>query len=109
MDAEHPRLLTEEHARLVADGGGLVGAWPSGVTSATFGDYVDEVCRLVELIGVDRVAIGTDLDANYQPVLTEYRQFGDLADALGRRGFDETEIDAVLGGNAVRLFRAVCG
>ena len=107
--ADHPRLLTDDHARSVADAGGLVGAWPAGVTATTLGEYVDEVCRLVELIGVDHVAIGTDLDANYRPVLTEYSQFADVALDLGARGFSSAEVDAVLGGNVVRLFEQVCG
>lgn len=106
--AAHPRLLTEDHARVVAAAGGLVGAWPSGVTSATLADYVDEICRLVELIGVDHVAIGSDLDANYKPVLTEYEQFNDVAAALATRGFAIGEADAILGGNALRLFERVC-
>lgn len=106
--ADHPRLLTNDHASIVAEAGGLVGAWPAGVAAATLTDYVDEVCRLVELIGVDHVAIGTDLDANYRPVLTEYRQFGDVAADLSGRGFTAAEIDAVLGGNALRMFEQVC-
>jgi len=44
----------------------------SGVTSATFGDFVDEVVRLIEAVGVDHVGIGTDMDANFRPVLTDY-------------------------------------
>lgn len=107
--SEHPRLLTEEHARAVADAGGLVGAWPAGVSATTLSDYVDEVCRLVDLIGVEHVAIGTDLDANYRPVLTEYAQFPAVASDMERRGFSSDEVDAVLGGNARRLFAAVCG
>lgn len=107
--AGHPRLLTDDHARVVADAGGLIGAWPAGVTAQTLGEYVDEICRLVELIGVDRVAIGTDLDANYRPVLTEYRQFEDVANDLSGRGFQPREIDAMLGGNVLQLFEHVCG
>ena len=107
--SDHPRLLTNDHARVVADTGGLVGAWPAGVTATTLAEYVDEICRLVELIGVDHVAIGSDLDANYRPVLTEYSQFNDVASLLADRGLLPVEIDAVLGGNVVRLFRAVCG
>lgn len=105
----HPRLLTNDHARIVADAGGLVGAWPAGVTATTLGEYVDEICRLVELIGVDHVAIGSDLDANYRPVLTEYSQFNDVASLLAGRGFSQAETDSVLGGNVVALFAAVCG
>ncbi len=106
---DHPRLLTDDHARVVADAGGLIGAWPAGVTATTLAEYVDEICRLVDLVGVDHVAIGTDLDANYKPVLTEYRQFDDVAADLIGRGFHAAEVDKVLGGNAVRLFRQVCG
>lgn len=106
--SDHPRLLTDDHARIVADAGGLVGAWPAGVTATTLAEYVDEICRLVDLIGVNRVAIGSDLDANYRPVLTEYEQFNDVASLLGGRGFSPVEVDAVLGGNVVELFAAVC-
>ena len=106
---DHPRLLTVDHARLVADSGGLVGAWPSGVVCQTLGDYADEICRLVDLLGVGHVGIGTDMDANYKPVLHAYPQFAELAVLLGMRGLDGTEIDAILGGNYLRVMRAVNG
>lgn len=106
--SDHPRLLTDDHARVVADAGGLVGAWPAGVIAVTLADYADEICRLVDLIGMDHVAIGSDLDANYRPVLTEYSQFNDVAALLMARGFDPNDVDAVLGGNVVALFAAVC-
>jgi len=105
----HPRLLSDDHAKVVADVGGLVGAWPAGVTATTLADYVDEICRLVDLIGADHVAIGSDLDANYRPVLTEYSEFNDVASLLADRGFTAAEVDAVLGGNVLELFAAVCG
>lgn len=105
--AAHPRLLSEEHALSVARAGGIIGAWPSGVSSTTLHDYVDEICRLVDLVGVEHVAIGTDLDANYEPVLTSYDQFPDVVALLAERGLDHAEIDLVLGGNFLRVFRAV--
>ncbi len=108
-DRHHPRLLGDEHARAVAAAGGLVGAWPSGVTSATFDAFVDEIGRLVSLLGSDHVAIGTDLDANYRPVVTEHRQFADIAEHLADRGLTEQAIDAILGGNVVDLYRRVSG
>ena len=84
--SDHPRLVTDEHARVVTDAGGLIGAWPSGVASETLDDFIDEVVRLVDLVGVEHVAIGTDLDANFRPVLTEYEQFDDLDDGLAAAG-----------------------
>ncbi|MGA9275801.1 dipeptidase [Ilumatobacter sp.] len=107
--SDHPRLVTDEHACAVTDAGGLIGAWPSGVASETLDDFIDEVVRLVDLVGVEHVAIGTDLDANDRPVLTEYRQFDDLDDGLTARGLGPDDIDRVLGGNAVDLIRTVCG
>ncbi len=35
-----------------------------------------EIARLADLIGVDHVGIGPDLDANFRPVLTGYDQLG---------------------------------
>jgi membrane dipeptidase len=105
--ADHPRLLSVKHARVVADAGGIIGAWPAGIASSTLDDYVDEICRLIEVVGTDHVAIGTDLDANYRPVLTSYEQFPDVAAALALRGLDHSEIDDVLGGNFIRVFGQV--
>ncbi len=103
----HPRLLSTAHAQAVADAGGLIGAWPAGVAIRDFEGYVDEILRLVELVGVERVAIGTDLDANYQPVVQRYAEFPEIAAALLRRGLEPTEVRRILGENFVDLFRAV--
>ena len=105
----HPRLLSEEHALAVAKAGGLVAAWPAGVALATFEDFVDEILRMVDLLGVDHVALGTDMDANYRPVLTSHLQVPDLAAALLDRGVGEAEVGLLLGGNLVRLFSRVLG
>jgi membrane dipeptidase len=107
--AHHPRLLSAEHARAVAAAGGLIGAWPAGVTSTTLADFADEVVRLAELVGPAHVAIGTDLDGNYKPVLTSYADFATLPELLSARGVSDTDIDLILGGNALELFRQVAG
>ena len=105
----HPRLLAREHALAVVKGGGLVGAWPSGMALASFDDFVDEILRMVDLLGVAHVAIGTDMDANYRPVLDSYRQMPELEAALQARGMGNDEVASILGGNFMRLFAAVAG
>ena len=59
---------------------------------------------MVDVVGVGHVAIGTDLDANYRPVLTDYDQFPDVAAGLIARGLNADEVDQILGGNFIRLF-----
>jgi membrane dipeptidase len=102
-DAGHPRLMTSEHAVAVAEAGGLIGAWPCGFTSRSFADFGTEILRLIEAAGPDHVAIGTDLDGNYRPVLTSYDQLSDAAHLLRDRGVPAAHVDQILGGNALAL------
>jgi membrane dipeptidase len=106
-DRHHPRLLSPAHARAVADAGGLIGAWPSGVTSTSLADFADEVACLADLVGTGHVAIGTDMDANYRPVLASYAEFAALPEFLAARGLTDTDIGKILGGNALDLLRIV--
>ena len=104
---QHPRLLSEDHARIVAETGGLVGAWPTGIGNPDFSSFVDRLVRLVDFIGIDHVALGTDMDANYLPVFTNYRQMPYLPVALRSRGMNDEDIAKVLGGNFMRVFNQV--
>ena len=103
------RLLSPAHARAVAHAGGLIGAWPSGVTSTTLADFADEIARLADLVGPGHVAVGTDMDANYRPVLTSYADFAALPGLLASRGLSDAETDQILGTNALALLRTVAG
>jgi membrane dipeptidase len=105
--AGHPRLMTEGHAAAVAAAGGLIGAWPCGFTSRSFADFGTEILRLTEAAGPDRVAIGTDLDGNYRPVLTSYDQLADLAGLLRDRGLPAAHVEQILGGNAMNLLTRI--
>ena len=106
-DTGHPRLMSAQHAAAVAEVGGLVGAWPCGITSRSLADFGAEVIRLAEAAGPDHVAIGTDLDGNYRPVLTSYDQLDDLTVLLRDRGLPTARIHQILGGNAMELLGRV--
>lgn len=103
----HPRLLTAAHVTAVASAGGLIGAWPAGLTSQSLADFADEIIRLTEAAGPGGVAIGTDLDGNYRPVLTSYAQFEDLAGLLRDRGLPRDRIRQILGGSIAALLRRI--
>ena len=62
---DHPRNKTDDALKLIAQGGGVIGAnafppfFPKGF-DATVSDYVDAIEDLVERVGVDHVGLGTD-------------------------------------------------
>jgi membrane dipeptidase len=101
-----PRLIGKEQAKLVANAGGLVGAWTH--LAGTPLDYARNIRALVEVIGVDHVCIGTDTK------LTQHtnRAWPDqtagfyyvVVDAMLKTGFTPDEIGRIGGGNFLRLF-----
>ncbi|MGB6581791.1 MAG: membrane dipeptidase, partial [Streptosporangiaceae bacterium] len=103
----HPRLLTTAHVAAVAAAGGLIGAWPAGLTSRSLADFGTEIIRLTEVAGPGHVAIGTDLDGNYRPVVTSYHQLADLAGLLQDRGLPAAQVRQILGGNAADLLHRI--
>ena len=102
----HPRLISSEHAKLVASAGGIIGSWPSGIGQTTLADYIDSIQRLVDTVGIEHVAIGTDMDANFRPVFRSYRDWSLIPAALLARGMREAEVANVMGGNFLRVFKA---
>lgn len=102
------RAISEEHATLVAKTGGVIGAWPSGF-SASFEEFVQNTRRLIDVAGIDHVGLGTDMDSNFKPVLSEYAQVKDWAGALRAKGFARSDVEKVLGGNMQRVLRQVVG
>jgi membrane dipeptidase len=103
----HPRLLSPAHVTAIASAGGLVGAWPAGLTSRSLADFGTEVIRLTEVAGPGHVAVGTDLDGNYRPVLTSYLELTDLAGLLHDNGLPLAHVRQILGGNAADLLNRV--
>ncbi|MDA5194288.1 dipeptidase [Govanella unica] len=101
------RLLTNDHARAIAETGGIIGCWPAGVVQKTFADFVTETLRLVEVVGVEHVALGTDMDGNYKPVFDNYRQLPLLPAMLLESGLSEMEVEKIMGRNFERVFAEV--
>ena len=52
------RLLSKEHAKVIAEAGGVVGVWTHLVDSPA--EYVQAVRDMVDAVGIDHVCIGTD-------------------------------------------------
>jgi membrane dipeptidase len=137
---DHPRNKTDDQLREIAQRGGFVGVTlftpflPRGPES-TLDDYLDIIEHTVEIVGIDRVGIGTDFsqdhppestpwfvrDKGYARQLTDFgeikypeglqrlHQFANLTRAMERRGWSEEKILAIMGGNWLRFLEEVWG
>ncbi|MCB1406984.1 MAG: membrane dipeptidase [Rhodobacteraceae bacterium] len=106
-ELSNPRFVSPELAQAVAETGGYIGAWPAGIGLDSLNGFADRVVWLIEQMGADHVALGSDMDANYRPVLETYRKMPLLVGALMRRGLDDETLGKILGGNVLRVWRAV--
>ena len=72
---------------------------------------LDHIVHAVEVAGVEHVGIGSDFDGIlHRPQgLEDAACYPALAAGLARRGFDEREVAAILGGNLRRVFAAATG
>ena len=71
-------------------------------------DLVDHIDHVKNLVGVDYVGIGSDFDGGGGLIdCTDVSQFPNITRELLRRGYTETEIRKIWGGNLLRVFREV--
>jgi membrane dipeptidase len=66
---------------------------------------VDHIDRIVKLVGIDHVGIGSDFDG-VQVVPADLKSAADLPNLtkeLLKRGYSESDIDKILGGNMLRV------
>ena len=70
---------------------------------------VDHIDHVVKLVGIDHVGIGSDFDG-IQAVPADLKSVADLPHLtaeLLRRGYSESDIDKILGGNMLRVMEEV--
>jgi membrane dipeptidase len=99
------RQISRDHARMVADAGGVVGLWHFFPNVERF---VDGIKEMVDVIGVDHVGVGTDQQAT-PGSMQDYANYGTLADDMLKGGFNAEETAKILGGNFVRIFGQAIG
>jgi membrane dipeptidase len=105
------RALSPAHARKIAAQGGLVGLWSVRVRDPAYPvrdvkSYADEILRMVEDIGPQAVAFGTDMDgAGPSPALAGYADLREVVNLLARRGMSPAHLHDVCIGNYARVLR----
>ncbi len=99
------RQITADHARLVAETGGVIGVWPVKAIFKDIDGYANGFARMVDAAGIDHVGLGSDMRGLTGPSLFDaYADLPRLAAALRARGFDDEELGKLLGGNYLRVF-----
>ena len=108
--ADHPRNLSDEQLRGIADTGGVIGVNFHGPflargRRATLGDVVAQVRHLTQVAGLDHVAIGSDFEGDIHPPteLADASRFPRLSAALAKAGFDEQSVRKIFADNALRV------
>jgi membrane dipeptidase len=101
----YTRLISADHAKLMAQAGGVIGVWPAAYQFVDARDWVAGIARLVDVVGVDHVGIGTDMEGGVNEVWDDYADLPAVVDLFLRRGFTSAETTRLLGGNYVRVFR----
>ncbi len=78
---------------------------------ATVDDVAAHIDHAVKIAGIDHVGIGSDFDGISSPPqgLEDVSKMPALVAALLKRGYSEADIKKTLGGNTLRVIRAVTG
>ena len=100
------RFITLELARDIADAGGVIGVWPAGLGITDLNGLVDRAMELVNAVGIDHVTLGTDMDANYKPVMETYKKTPWLVGGLIKRGLSDVDVMKIMGGNFMNVWEA---
>lgn len=102
------RNLTDAEIRGVAATGGVVGVgyWDAAVCALTTEAVVDAIDHVVEVAGIESAALGSDFDGA-TTVGWDTSQLAAVTQELVDRGYDDAEIAAIMGGNSIRVLRAV--
>jgi len=97
------RAIHAPIAKRLAQAGGVVGLWPAGSSWGNLQLYADGIARTVELLGAAHVGVGTDMHGLRGSIMPDYSGFEALEGELAKRGMSASDIEAVLGGNYIRV------
>jgi membrane dipeptidase len=116
---DHSRNLDDEQLHLLKENGGVVQTVafrsylkdtnePSALEKVSVSDLVDHIDYIVELIGIDHVGISSDFDGGGGiKGWSDASETMNVTAELVKRGYSETEIEKLWGGNLLRVLDEV--
>jgi membrane dipeptidase len=114
--ANNARNLTDSQIRSIADRGGVIGVvfypyYLTGSRTASLNNVIQHIDHIRNLVGnVECISLGSDFDGiEVTPSgLENVTKFPAITEALLQRGYSRDDVRKILGGNFMRVFRAVC-
>jgi len=100
-----PRNLTDDQLRRIAAAGGLIGVgfWPQATCGRGVAAIVRSLHYVSKLVGINHVVLGSDFDGAV-PVPFDVTGLAQLTQGLLNAGFNESEIQNIMGVNLLRFF-----
>lgn len=118
-----PRNISDERIKAIAKTGGVIGLQFFSLTlaneannRATVDDLIRHIDHIVEVAGVEYVGLGPDfLEPNlinrdpdyYAQGIENITKLPQVTEALVRRDYSDTDVQKILGGNILRVYRQV--
>ena len=112
---DHPRNLDDEQLYWIKENGGVIQTTALGSfltdrkdPPANMDDFMDHIDYMVEKIGIDHVGISSDFDGGGGIVgWDDASETMNVTSALRERGYSESEIAKLWGGNLLRVLDEV--
>ena len=108
---DHPRNLSDEQIKGLADNGGVMALTfvPDFVDThaPSLTGLLDHIDHAVSVAGIDHVALGSDFDGGGD-LLKDATEFPRITQGLLTRGYAEDAVKKILGQNILRVFEEVC-
>jgi len=117
----HPRNLSDEMLKKLADAGGLTGInffnnflvkgeLKEKMEVAKIEDMIRHIKHIKNVAGVDVIGLGSDFDGIPNPVeIEDISQMSKLSDSLLKNGFSTDEVEKMFFRNGLRIIKEVLG
>jgi membrane dipeptidase len=103
---DNPRNLSDRHLQKIAKTGGVIGIgfWETAVCGKDVDAIVRAIRYVVDRVGVDYVALGSDFDGAVR-VPFDVANLDQITMALQKAGLTEADIRKIMGLNVIRLLQ----
>jgi membrane dipeptidase len=105
---DNARNLSDRQLKQIAQVDGVIGIgfWKTAVCGEDVSAIVRAIRYVVDLVGVDYVALGSDFDGAVRMPF-DVTNLGQITEALQKEGFTETDIRKIMGLNVIRLLQQI--